>query len=104
MSNKEKEIDDLKKGIDYMRMRINVLEGRTPLDFGVKRAIQEDHEVVASWLDEPMESFNKRWNPDTMKEANEKYSDYRDNIEYYTNIAKAEGRELGEVDEDGIPL
>ena len=96
MSNKEKEADDLKKGIDYMRMRINVLEGRTPLDFGVKKK--------ENWLDEPMESFNKRWNPDTMKEARDKYNDYKDNIEYYTNIAKAEGRELGEVDDDGIPL
>ena len=122
MSNKEKEVDDLKKGIDYMRMRINVLEGRTPLDFGVKRTTQEDHEVVASWLDEPMESFNKRWNPETMKAATDEYTkahmetdveylerrvkedDVRDNIEYYTNIAKAEGREIGEFDEDGIPL
>ena len=122
MSTTEKEIDDLKKGIDYMRMRINVLEGRTPLDFGVKRTTQEDHEVVASWLDEPMESFNKRWNPETMKAATDEYTkahmetdeeyyerrvkedDVRDNIEYYTNIAKAEGREIGEFDEDGIPL
>jgi hypothetical protein len=122
MSNKEKEVDDLKKGIDYMRMRINVLEGRTPLDFGVKRTTQEDHEVVASWLDEPMESFNKRWNPETMKAATDEYTkahmetdeeylkrrakadDVLDNIEYYTNIAKAEGREVGEFDEDGIPL
>ena len=103
MSNKEKEVDDLKKGIDYMRMRINVLQGRTPLDFGCVHT-QLNEADKPNWLDEPMESFNKRWNPDTMKEANEKYSDYRDNIEYYTNIAKAEGRELGEVDEDGIPL
>ena len=101
MTTADKEIDDLKKGIDYMRMRINVLEGRTPLDFGIK---QHDHEVVAGWLDEPIESFNKRWNPDTMGEAREKYNDYIDNVEYYTNIAKAEGRELGELDDDGIPL
>jgi len=108
MSNKEKEVDDLKKGIDYMRMRINVLEGRTPLDFGVKRAIQEDHEVVASWLDEPMESFNKRWNPETMKEARDEYTKIKahceTNEEYYKRKAKEDGIELGELDEDGIPL
>ena len=33
MSSTEKEIDDLKKAMDYIKMRINVLEGRTPLDF-----------------------------------------------------------------------
>ena len=104
MTTADKEIDDLKKGIDYMRMRINVLEGRTPLDFGVKRTTQEDHEVVASWLDEPMESFNKRWNPETMGEAREKYSNYKANKEYYTRLAEAEGKPLGELDEDGIPL
>jgi len=92
MNTTDKEIDDLKKGIDYMRMRINVLEGRTPLDFGIKNTIQENqrttqenHELVASWLDEPMESFNKRWNPDTMGEARDEYT-------------------KGEVDDDGIPL
>ena len=95
MSNKEKEIDDLKKGIDYMRMRINVLQGRTPLDFNVKKPLQEDHEVVASWLDEDIESFNKRWNPGTMEMAN---------AEYYARKAKEEGKPLGELDDDGIPL
>jgi hypothetical protein len=102
MSNKEKEIDDLKKGIDYMRMRINVLQGRTPLDFGTK--LQEDHEVVAPWLDEDTESFNKRWNPETMGEAREKYKEYKSNKDYYTQQAKAEGKPLGELDDDGIPL
>lgn len=104
MSAKEKEIDDLKKGIDYMRMRINVLQGRTPLDFGVKRPLQEEHEVVANWLDEDTESFNKRWNPETMGEAKEKYSNYKANKEYYTRLAEAEGKPLGELDDDGIPL
>ena len=90
MNNIDKEIDDLKKGIDYMRMRINVLEGRTPLDFGIKRTTQErtpqeNHELVAAWLDEPIESFNKRWNPDTMKKARDEYT-------------------KGELDDDGIPL
>jgi hypothetical protein len=33
MSANEKEIDDLSKAIDYINMRINVLEGRTPLSF-----------------------------------------------------------------------
>jgi len=100
MSNKEKEADDLKKGIDYMRMRINVLEGRTPLDFGVKKK--------ENWLDEPMESFNKRWNPDTMKEAREEYKEMKAHIEtneeYYKRVAKEEGYALGELDDDGIPL
>jgi hypothetical protein len=85
-----------------MRMRINVLQGRTPLDFGVKKTLQEDHEVVASWLDEDAESFNKRWNPETMKKAREGYG--KSNLEYYTKLAKEEGKPLGEVDDDGIPL
>jgi hypothetical protein len=46
MDSLDKEIDDLKKAVDYIRMRINVLRGRTPLDFGVERTTQEDHEVV----------------------------------------------------------
>ena len=87
MSSKEKEIDDLKKAIDYIRMRINVLKGRTPLDFG--QAEQVD------WLDEPIESFMERWNVDTMAEANAKY---------YAQKAKEEGKPLGELDDDGIPL
>ena len=102
MDSLDKEIDDLKKAIDYIRMRINVLRGRTPLDFGVERTTQENHEVVASWLDEPMESFNKRWNPETMKKAREGYG--KSNLEYYTKLAKEEGKPLGEVDDDGIPL
>ena len=96
MSGKEKEIDDLKKAVDYIRMRINVLKGRTPLDFGVSEQVD--------WLDEPIESFTERWNPETMGEAREKYSNYKANKEYYTRLAKAEGKPLGELDDDGIPL
>jgi hypothetical protein len=80
MDSLDKEIDDLKKAIDYIRMRINVLKGRTPLDFGQSEPKQVD------WLDEPIEEFMERWNVDTMKEANEK------------------GKPLGELDDDGIPL
>ncbi len=98
MDSLDKEIDDLKKAIDYIRMRINVLKGRTPLDFGQLEPKQVD------WLDEPMESFNKRWNPETMGEAREKYSNYKANKEYYTRLAEAEGKPLGELDDDGIPL
>jgi len=107
MTTADKEIDDLKKGIDYMRMRINVLEGRTPLDFNVKKCLY-DNEVPVNWLDEPTESFNKRWNPDTMKKAREDYKEIKAHIEtneeYYKRVAKEEGYELGELDEDGIPL
>jgi len=96
MSSKEKEIDDLKKAVDYIRMRINVLKGRTPLDFGVSEQVD--------WLDEPIESFMERWNVDTMKEANEKYTRYKENKDYYTKLAEEEGKPLGELDDDGIPL
>jgi len=102
MDSLDKEIDDLKKAIDYIRMRINVLRGRTPLDFGVEGTTQKDHEAVANWLDEPMESFNERWNPETMKKARKGYG--KSNLEYYTKLAKEEGKPLGEVDDDGIPL
>ena len=106
MTTTDKEIDDLKKGIDYMRMRINVLQGRTPLDFGVSK-LDKPLEEVTSWLDEPMDSFMERWSAEEVIKAmneREKDNDVRENIEYYTNIAKAEGREIGEFDEDGIPL
>ncbi len=89
MDSLDKEIDDLKKAIDYIRMRINVLKGRTPLDFGQSEPKQVD------WLDEPIEEFMERWNVDTMKEANAKY---------YAQKAKEEGKPLGELDDDGIPL
>ena len=118
MSTTDKEIDDLKKGIDYMRMRINVLEGRTPLDFGVNECVhtqlhKADKEKV-NWLDEPIESFYERWNPDTMKEARDRYTERReaeeklidveDNKKYYKDLYKRKGWTLGEFDEDGIPL
>jgi hypothetical protein len=89
MDSLDKEIDDLKKAIDYIRMRINVLKGRTPLDFGQSEPKQVD------WLDEPIEEFMERWNVDTMAEANAKY---------YAQKAKEEGKPLGELDDDGIPL
>ena len=98
MDSLDKEIDDLKKAIDYIRMRINVLKGRTPLDFGQSEPKQVD------WLDEPIEEFMERWNVDTMKEANEKYTRYKENKDYYTKLAEAEGKPLGELDDDGIPL
>jgi len=89
MDSLDKEIDDLKKAIDYIRMRINVLKGRTPLDFGQSEPKQVD------WLDEPIKEFMERWNVDTMAEANAKY---------YAQKAKEEGKPLGELDDDGIPL
>jgi hypothetical protein len=123
MTTADKEIDDLKKGIDYMRMRINVLQGRTPLDFGCVHT-QLNEADKPNWLDEPMGSFNERWNPDTMKKARDEYTkikahietdseylkrrdkadDVLDNIEYYTNLYERKGWTLGEFDEDGIPL
>ena len=116
MTTTAKEIDDLKKGIDYMRMRINVLQGRTPLDFGCVHT--QLHEAdKPNWLDEPIESFNERWNPDTMKEARDKYTARReaeealikeqeieDNKKYYTELYNKRGWNLGEFDDDGIPL
>jgi hypothetical protein len=106
MSTTDKEIDDLKKGIDYMRMRINVLQGRTPLDFGCVHT--QLHEAdKPNWLDEPMESFNERWNPDTMAEARDKYikeNDIKSNKKYYKDLYERKGWTLGEFDDDGIPL
>jgi len=79
MNAKDKEIDDLNKAIDYIRMRINVLEGRTPLDFGAKPETVIPKEW--NWLKEDIDSFMKRWNVDTMypkkpkKEMRECYGD-----------------------------
>ena len=106
MTTADKEIDDLKKGIDYMRMRINVLQGRTPLDFGCVHT-QLNEADKPNWLDEPMESFNERWNPDTMAEARDKYikeNDIKSNKKYYTDLYNENGWNLGEFDDDGIPL
>ena len=131
MTTAAKEIDDLKKGIDYMRMRINVLEGRTPLDFGVDECVhtqlhEADKEKV-NWLDEPMDSFMERWNADEVKKATDKYMDTTAHVEtkerywkrreaeeklieveaskeYYRDLYKRKGWTLGEFDEDGIPL
>jgi len=110
MSANEKEIDDLSKAVDYIKMRINVLEGRTPLDFDefsmdkpteptgfyseaismreveneeiankrtpseeeVKTyyrnlsSLEADERPKQHWMDEPIESFKKRWNIDTI--------------------------------------
>ena len=113
MNTTDKEIDDLKKGIDYMRMRINVLQGRTPLDFGCVHT--QLHEAdKPDWLDEPMDSFMERWNADEVKKATDKYTarrdaeekliDIEDNKKYYKDLYKRKGWTLGEFDEDGIPL
>lgn len=90
MSANEKEIDDLKKSIDYIQMRINVLEGRTPLSFAKETVVDEhlegvpteeevieyyqglaerEREETVGWLEEPIESFMERWNVDTVTSA-----------------------------------
>ena len=98
MTSTEKEIDDLNKAIDYIQMRINVLSGRTPLDFSVKEVVpqlsmnevqmneieskrvpseeevksyyrnlsEQESDAKEGWLEEPIESFMKRWNVDTI--------------------------------------
>ena len=98
MSTNDKEIDDLSKAMDYIKMRVNVLKGRTPLDFNEpvvipqltmtelqmneienKRVPSEDEiksyyrnlseketDAKEGWLEEPIESFMKRWNVDTI--------------------------------------
>ena len=107
MTTADKEIDDLKKGIDYMRMRINVLQGRTPLDFGVDK-LDKPLEEVTSWLDEPMDSFMERWSAEEVIKAMNEHTKAKPNVEtneeYYKRKAKEDGIELGELDEDGIPL
>ena len=108
MSTTDKEIDDLKKAIDYIRMRINVLEGRTPLDFGIK---SDKSEKPYHWLDEPMDSFMERWNSEEVIKATDEYMKAKPrpfwvetNEEFYKRKAKEDGVELGELDDDGIPL
>ena len=110
MTTADKEIDDLKKGIDYMRMRINVLQGRTPLDFGVECVHTQLHKADkerVNWLDEPMESFMERWNAEEVIKATEEYTkkkEIKDNKKYYKDLYKRKGWTLGDFDEDGIPL
>jgi len=108
MSTTDKEIDDLKKAIDYIRMRINVLEGRTPLDFGIK---SDKSEKPYHWLDEPMDSFMERWNSEEVIKAMNEHTKAKSkpfwvetNEEFYKRKAKEDGVELGELDDDGIPL
>jgi|SaaInlStandDraft_4_1057021.scaffolds.fasta_scaffold03568_9 hypothetical protein len=94
MSVKEKEIDDLSKAIDYIKMRINVLEGRTPLDFD---EFSYDKPSKKDFYKTPITGVDDPWYYKNVIDTNERRARGKEELEaYYDKLFETENAEMRE--------
>ncbi len=89
MSAIEKEVDDLNKAIDYIQMRINVIEGRTPLNFKEKET-KDTNEIP--WYKRPVTGPEDPWYYQNVIDLNDRRKEQKeiDASDYYAKLYKDE--------------
>ncbi len=80
MTSTEKEVDDLNKAIDYIQMRINVIEGRTPLDF------KETETNETPWYKRPIEGPEDPWYYQNVIDLNDRRKEDKELEAYYDKL------------------